>query len=117
MDDRTPKRIVIINGKGKSGKDTFVDMCKDYVNTENYSSIDKTITINIYDTSLLHNTLIFSKPFYVKALSYKCFEFPLKIKHYNDSIIISSYRVTSSPKHQLIRVSAKQIYSDNIDVK
>ena len=40
MDDRITKRIVIINGKGKSGKDTFVDMCKDYVNTENYSSID-----------------------------------------------------------------------------
>ena len=104
---------------------TMCDICKPNnkcdsflkITIENYSSIDKTITINIYDTSLLHNTLIFSKPFYVKALSYKCFEFPLKIKHYNDSIIISSYRVTSSPKHQLIRVSAKQIYSENIDVK
>lgn len=40
MDDRITKRIVIINGKGASGKDTFVDMVKEYVNTENYSSID-----------------------------------------------------------------------------
>ena len=40
MDDRTSKRIVIINGKGTSGKDTFVNIVSNYVPTENYSSID-----------------------------------------------------------------------------
>ena len=40
MDNRTSKRIVIINGKGTSGKDTFVNIVNKYVPTENYSSID-----------------------------------------------------------------------------
>ena len=35
------KRIVIINGTGGSGKDTFVDFCKKYVKVMNTSSIDK----------------------------------------------------------------------------
>ena len=40
MDNRASKRIVIINGKGTSGKDTFVNIVNNYVPTENYSSID-----------------------------------------------------------------------------
>lgn len=40
MDFRNTKRIVIINGKGRSGKDTFVYMVKNYISAENYSSID-----------------------------------------------------------------------------
>lgn len=35
------KRIVIINGTGGSGKDTFVDFCKKYAKIMNTSSIDK----------------------------------------------------------------------------
>ena len=40
MDNRASKRIIIINGKGTSGKDTFVNIVNKYVPTENYSSID-----------------------------------------------------------------------------
>lgn len=40
MDDRISKRIIIINGKGTSGKDTFVNIVNKYVPTENYSSIN-----------------------------------------------------------------------------
>ena len=40
MDNLISKRIVIINGKGTSGKDTFVNIVNKYVPTENYSSID-----------------------------------------------------------------------------
>lgn len=35
------KRIVIINGTGGSGKDTFIDFCKKYAKVMNASSIDK----------------------------------------------------------------------------
>ena len=34
------KRIVIINGKPKSGKDTFVELCTFYTRVYNFSSID-----------------------------------------------------------------------------
>lgn len=33
------KKIIIINGKGKSGKDTFVKMIGRYIKTQNYSSV------------------------------------------------------------------------------
>lgn len=35
------KRIVVINGSGGVGKDTFVNMCKNYVKIINKSTIDK----------------------------------------------------------------------------
>lgn len=35
------KRIVILNGTGGSGKDTFIDFCKKYAKVMNASSIDK----------------------------------------------------------------------------
>lgn len=35
------KEIIVINGTGGSGKDTFVDFCKKYANVKNFSSIDK----------------------------------------------------------------------------
>lgn len=35
------KQIIIINGTGSSGKDTFVDFCSKYVKVVNFSSIDK----------------------------------------------------------------------------
>ena len=35
------KEIVIINGTGGSGKDTFIDFCKKYTKVMNFSSIDK----------------------------------------------------------------------------
>ena len=34
------KKIIIINGKGASGKDTFVNYVGNYIKTENYSSVD-----------------------------------------------------------------------------
>lgn len=34
------KKIIIINGKGKSGKDTFVKMVGKYIKTQNYSSVE-----------------------------------------------------------------------------
>lgn len=33
------KKIIIINGKGKSGKDTFVKLVNKYVKAQNYSSV------------------------------------------------------------------------------
>ncbi len=38
---RDMKNIVIINGTGGSGKDTFVEMTKKYAKVYNFSSIDK----------------------------------------------------------------------------
>ncbi|MBR1376336.1 MAG: hypothetical protein IJ565_00775 [Bacilli bacterium] len=35
------KKIIIINGTGGSGKDTFVEFCSKYANVFNFSSIDK----------------------------------------------------------------------------
>ena len=35
------KRIIIINGSGTVGKDTFVDFCRPYANITNVSSVDK----------------------------------------------------------------------------
>ena len=35
------KKIVIINGSGGVGKDTFVDFCKEYTGVRNISSVDK----------------------------------------------------------------------------
>ena len=35
------KQIVVINGTGGCGKDTFVDLCKKYISIYNFSSIDK----------------------------------------------------------------------------
>ena len=35
------KKIVVINGVGGSGKDTFVEFCKKYMSVTNFSSIDK----------------------------------------------------------------------------
>ena len=35
------KQIVVINGTGGCGKDTFVDLCKKYISVYNFSSIDK----------------------------------------------------------------------------
>ena len=35
------KAIIIINGMGKSGKDTFVNFCSKYTSVINFSSIDK----------------------------------------------------------------------------
>jgi len=35
------KKIVIINGSGGVGKDTFVDCCREYANVKNISSVDK----------------------------------------------------------------------------
>lgn len=35
------KQIIVINGTGGCGKDTFVDFCKKYINVYNFSSIDK----------------------------------------------------------------------------
>lgn len=35
------KQIVIINGMARSGKDTFVNICDNYVNVKNVSSVDK----------------------------------------------------------------------------
>ena len=35
------KKVVIINGTGGSGKDTFVEYTSKYANIKNYSSIDK----------------------------------------------------------------------------
>ena len=40
MDNRASKRIVIINGKGTSGKDTFANIVNKSAPTENYLSID-----------------------------------------------------------------------------
>lgn len=35
------KKIVVINGTGGCGKDTFVDFCRKYTKVYNFSSIDK----------------------------------------------------------------------------
>ena len=35
------KKIIIINGCGGVGKDTFVEFCKEFVNVKNISSVDK----------------------------------------------------------------------------
>ncbi len=35
------KEIIIINGTGGSGKDTFVELCSKYKKVKNTSSIDK----------------------------------------------------------------------------
>ncbi len=35
------KQIIIINGTGGCGKDTFVNLCKKYIKVYNFSSIDK----------------------------------------------------------------------------
>ncbi len=35
------KQIIIINGTGGSGKDTFVEFCSKYGSIMNFSSIDK----------------------------------------------------------------------------
>lgn len=35
------KRVIIINGTGGSGKDTFVNFCSDFANVTNISSVDK----------------------------------------------------------------------------
>lgn len=35
------KKIVVINGTGGCGKDTFVELCRKYINIYNFSSIDK----------------------------------------------------------------------------
>lgn len=37
----TDKRIVIINGSGGVGKDTFIDFCSEFVKVKNISSVDK----------------------------------------------------------------------------
>lgn len=34
------KRIIVINGSGSKGKDTFVEKCAEYVNVYNISSVD-----------------------------------------------------------------------------
>lgn len=41
MNNMQEKQIIIINGTGGSGKDTFVDFCKKYAKVMNFSSIDK----------------------------------------------------------------------------
>ena len=41
------KKIIVINGVGGSGKDTFVEYCKKYANVSNFSSIDKVKEIAI----------------------------------------------------------------------
>ena len=35
------KKIVIINGSGGVGKDTFVELCSEFANVKNISSVDK----------------------------------------------------------------------------
>ena len=35
------KKIIIINGSGGVGKDTFVDFCKEFTGVKNISSVDK----------------------------------------------------------------------------
>ncbi len=35
------KNIIVINGSGGVGKDTFVEFCKDYAKVKNISSVDK----------------------------------------------------------------------------
>jgi len=35
------KEIIIINGTGGSGKDTFVNYCAQFIKTVNISSVDK----------------------------------------------------------------------------
>jgi hypothetical protein len=35
------KKIIIINGSGKVGKDTFIELVSKYISTTNYSSVDK----------------------------------------------------------------------------
>lgn len=35
------KKIVIINGSGGVGKDTFVELCSEFTNVKNISSVDK----------------------------------------------------------------------------
>jgi len=35
------KQIVVINGTGGSGKDTFVEFCSKYGKVMNFSSVDK----------------------------------------------------------------------------
>ena len=35
------KKIVVINGTGGCGKDTFVELCRKHINIYNFSSIDK----------------------------------------------------------------------------
>ena len=35
------KKIVIINGSGGVGKDTFVEFCSEFTNVKNISSVDK----------------------------------------------------------------------------
>ena len=35
------KRIIIINGSGGVGKDTFVEYCSEFTNVKNISSVDK----------------------------------------------------------------------------
>ena len=35
------KKVIIINGTGGSGKDTFVEFCSEFKNVMNISSVDK----------------------------------------------------------------------------
>ena len=35
------KRIIIINGSGGVGKDTFIELCSNFTNVKNISSVDK----------------------------------------------------------------------------
>lgn len=35
------KKIIIINGSGGVGKDTFVEFCSEFINVKNISSVDK----------------------------------------------------------------------------
>ena len=35
------KRVVVINGYAESGKDSFVELAKQFVNLKNYSSVDE----------------------------------------------------------------------------
>lgn len=39
--NRLNKEIIVINGTGGSGKDTFVEFCMKYAKVKNFSSIDK----------------------------------------------------------------------------
>jgi hypothetical protein len=40
-DEKMRKRIIIINGSGGVGKDTFVEFCRPFANITNISSVDK----------------------------------------------------------------------------
>lgn len=47
------KQIVIINGTGGSGKDTFVEFCTKYGKIMNFSSVDKVKEIAKYIGSIV----------------------------------------------------------------